>query len=56
MNLTLGVIIFTFHSIIGIIFARLFKNRWFIIIGILLNAVVIAFAFLLSLSVEISKT
>ena len=55
-NLTLGISVFTVLSLIGIIFAILSKKLGFIISGIILNAAVLVFAYLLLLAVGISES
>ncbi|GAA0610221.1 hypothetical protein GCM10009001_29400 [Virgibacillus siamensis] len=49
-NLTLGVIVFTVLSVLGIIFAIASKKFWFILIGIILNGAVLIGAYFLLLA------
>lgn len=55
-NLTLGISVFTVLSVLGIIFAILSKQLWFIITGILLNGAVLVFVYFLLLAVGISES
>ncbi|XGA33043.1 hypothetical protein Vir3643_13115 [Virgibacillus sp. CBA3643] len=54
-NLTVGISVFTVLSVLGIIFAIISKKLWFVIIGILLNGLVLVFAYFLLLAVGISE-
>jgi len=54
-NLTMGISVFTVLSVLGIIFAIISKKLWFVITGILLNGLVLVFAYFLLLAVGISE-
>ncbi|WP_404456861.1 hypothetical protein LG329_19610 (plasmid) [Virgibacillus necropolis] len=54
-NLTLIISVFTFLSVLGIIFAILSKKLWFVITGIILNGGVLVVAYFLLLAVGISE-
>lgn len=54
-NLTLGISVFTVLSVLGIIFAIVFRKLWFVITGIIPNGAVLVFAYFLLLAVGISE-
>lgn len=54
-NLTLGISVFTVLAMCGIIFAITSKKLGFIIVGILLNAGVLVFAYFLLIAVGMSE-
>ncbi|GGA64905.1 hypothetical protein [Salinicoccus roseus] len=50
------IIVFTVFSVLGIIFAIISKNLWFIIIGIILNGTILVYAFFLFVALGIGGT
>lgn len=54
-NLTLGINVFTVLSVLGIIFAIVFRKLWFVITGIIPNGAVLVFVYFLFLAVGISE-
>lgn len=54
-NLTLGISVFTVLAVCGIMFAITSKKWGFIIVGILLNAGVLVFAYFLLIAVGMSE-
>lgn len=53
-SIGLAVIVFTVLSLLGIIFAIVSKNIWFMITGIVLNGAVLVAAYFLLLAIGIS--
>src|SRR5699024_12281284 len=50
-NLTLGIIVFTVLSVLGLIFAIVSRKLWFVITGIVLNGPGLVFRYFLLLAI-----